>query len=1049
MSFKGDLSTIGLAEVFQMISMSQKEGTLVVQDHDSRKNIYFGPSGVRVISTGKRKGQRLGDLLLRTGRINEVQLSEALESAQLQKKLLGEVLVESGVVAEGDVQGVVRSQIEEEIYDLFLWKKADFEFIEGPPGEGLKDADANVTKLSFDVNGLLLEAVRRADEWSVINQSIPSLDSVFTFVSESDRNEEEGSAPDGLRRIYRLLDGQRTLSEIVDGSGVGKFDVCKAILDLVNRGRIRLLSVQEMMDLATRTLNGGDREKAVKMFMAIAAQAPGDGRIVSGVARVLENEGQTRDAAIHYGRAGRAYLEAGEADRARDAYRRAETLAPEDPAVKEGLFEVYASTGDLQQGKELARELTTAALGSATPDYPKALALCDRIVGADGADLEFRVLRARIYHRTARKRDLEGELDWIRKNMPADQKEAERIEKDILELAARAPTKATKLPTPKAKAPGGGRGKRRLLAAAALLLLAAAGGAGVFELKARAELDGRLAEADALVREEKFGEAKAPVEAFLGTNFRLSPMQRDRAERFLADLDQRKGNWEKERTDREEQRRKEAVERLKVLLAAAEEIRGREPAVALQRARDLRVQAETAKDADLVRRADELAATVERFLSNALKLKVDAEQLEREGKVREAALLIDRLLAEFPNTDAARGGLYPLEIVTRPKGVKVTSVRTGLVVGETSTGSVRHRMRAGESVRLLFEREGYFPTERDVKDKTQGRLEVHLDLKKAAWAKPLGIAVTGEPVVGGDALYVAGGSRVYSLQLHPFALRWSEGLEGPAAGSPRPGKGRLYVGTGNRAVVALDPANGARRVVWRVEVPDRVTATPGLTPDEALLLVPAGDLTLRALRASDGEEQWKASLPAEVRQEPVCVNGVIVAACSDGTVVGLRTAGGQEAWRIRADGPFGPLAVSGTMVYAASSDQHVYAIDAARGQRVWRRLLPSLVTGRPGRAGDLLAAAARDGKVYLLSAGTGEQIRVCDEAQGPIQGGVAVAGALVLFGSDDQWFYAYDTERSSLAWKLKSNGRIRLPPLVVGSRALFSSEDSLYSVDLD
>ncbi len=39
MSFKGDLSTIGLAEVFQMISMSQKEGTLIVQDAESRRAI--------------------------------------------------------------------------------------------------------------------------------------------------------------------------------------------------------------------------------------------------------------------------------------------------------------------------------------------------------------------------------------------------------------------------------------------------------------------------------------------------------------------------------------------------------------------------------------------------------------------------------------------------------------------------------------------------------------------------------------------------------------------------------------------------------------------------------------------------------------------------------------------------------------------------------------------------------------------------------------------------------------------------------------------------
>ena len=89
MSFKGDLSTIGLAEVFQMISMSQKEGTLVVVDSDSRKTIYFGPSGIRLLSTGRRKGQRLGDMLVRAGKLAEEQLGDALENAKIQKKRVG------------------------------------------------------------------------------------------------------------------------------------------------------------------------------------------------------------------------------------------------------------------------------------------------------------------------------------------------------------------------------------------------------------------------------------------------------------------------------------------------------------------------------------------------------------------------------------------------------------------------------------------------------------------------------------------------------------------------------------------------------------------------------------------------------------------------------------------------------------------------------------------------------------------------------------------------------------------------------------------------
>jgi hypothetical protein len=229
MSFKGDLSTIGLGEVFQMISMSQKEGTLIVQDAESRKCVFFGVSGVQLISSGRRKGMKIGDMLMRVGKVTEDQLQDALENGRIQKKKLGEVLVEGGIVSEEEIKSVIREQIEEEIYDLFLWKKADFEFVEGPAAEELKDPEAQVTQLSFDVNGLLLEAVRRADEWAVINQTVPSIDSIFTFVSESDRHEEDKVAPDTAKRVYRLVDGRIPISEIVENTGVSKFDACKVL----------------------------------------------------------------------------------------------------------------------------------------------------------------------------------------------------------------------------------------------------------------------------------------------------------------------------------------------------------------------------------------------------------------------------------------------------------------------------------------------------------------------------------------------------------------------------------------------------------------------------------------------------------------------------------------------------------------------------------------------------------------------------------------------------------------------------------------------------
>ena len=49
MTLKGDLDSISLADVFQTLSMTQQEGTLYVQDGESRKAIYFGQAGVSLM----------------------------------------------------------------------------------------------------------------------------------------------------------------------------------------------------------------------------------------------------------------------------------------------------------------------------------------------------------------------------------------------------------------------------------------------------------------------------------------------------------------------------------------------------------------------------------------------------------------------------------------------------------------------------------------------------------------------------------------------------------------------------------------------------------------------------------------------------------------------------------------------------------------------------------------------------------------------------------------------------------------------------------------
>ena len=143
-----------------------------------------------------------------------------------------------------DIEDVVRGQIEEEVYDLFLWDKAHFEFREGAPQDELRDPGAPVMRLGLDVNALLLEALRRVDEWNLMKERMPGAGSVFGLVTEDTARSDD---PPSVRKIIELIDGKRTIAMIIESSGLPKFEVSRTLLDLMDADRIGLVKEEERL----------------------------------------------------------------------------------------------------------------------------------------------------------------------------------------------------------------------------------------------------------------------------------------------------------------------------------------------------------------------------------------------------------------------------------------------------------------------------------------------------------------------------------------------------------------------------------------------------------------------------------------------------------------------------------------------------------------------------------------------------------------------------------------------------------------------------------
>lgn len=229
MAIEGSLEDVSLADICQLLAMGRKTGCLSITDRSRFGYVYFDEGRVTYASVLNRP-DRLGELLVRNGVISREALSGAMErQAHHPGKRLGQILVDAGVLTHDDLRRFITIQIEEAVYHLFSWSQGAFHF---DPDQQPEDDQLGV---SINAESLLLEGARRVDEWSLIEKKIPSMDLIFAV--ERDPREEEGVELTAEQvKILPLLDGQRTVEQLMEESGLVEFDVAKALYGLVQAG---------------------------------------------------------------------------------------------------------------------------------------------------------------------------------------------------------------------------------------------------------------------------------------------------------------------------------------------------------------------------------------------------------------------------------------------------------------------------------------------------------------------------------------------------------------------------------------------------------------------------------------------------------------------------------------------------------------------------------------------------------------------------------------------------------------------------------------------
>jgi CheY-like chemotaxis protein len=120
-------------------------------------------------------------------------------------------------------------QGEDAVYRLLTWSEGEFEVV----FRTVRRREAITTSSQ----GLLMEGMRRLDEWSRLLEQLPPLSHRFE-IDTIELAARLGEVPDDNNRILRLIDGKRSLLEVIDASDVGDLECLQAISRLYFEGML-------------------------------------------------------------------------------------------------------------------------------------------------------------------------------------------------------------------------------------------------------------------------------------------------------------------------------------------------------------------------------------------------------------------------------------------------------------------------------------------------------------------------------------------------------------------------------------------------------------------------------------------------------------------------------------------------------------------------------------------------------------------------------------------------------------------------------------------
>ncbi|HUG53550.1 MAG TPA: DUF4388 domain-containing protein [Vicinamibacteria bacterium] len=225
-----------LPGLLRELYVGRKSGMLTMLRADERRGVRLRKGHIVHADTNV-KDDRMGDMLVRHGRLGAADLKRALGFALRDGKRLGQVLVELKLLPADQLEDALALHVHEILSKVFSWRDGTYHFQEEDDAAAVP---GDVT-LKVSTGELILEAARSVTDPDVVRYYLGDIDRVLGLASDPLLRFQRVALSPGDGYVLSRVDGTLSAREIVSMISFPPEEVQRSLFALLSTGMIEYL----------------------------------------------------------------------------------------------------------------------------------------------------------------------------------------------------------------------------------------------------------------------------------------------------------------------------------------------------------------------------------------------------------------------------------------------------------------------------------------------------------------------------------------------------------------------------------------------------------------------------------------------------------------------------------------------------------------------------------------------------------------------------------------------------------------------------------------